>query len=109
MGDRKRDKTQDEAFHKERIESLQKQMILRDYLAMDRTVLANQRTLLAYFRTFIGLIAAGIGIIKLVEEPVFLIIGWVFVILSPIVLIAGLIQYRKVRRKYDKELYSGTK
>ena len=96
---------QDAAYHKERIESLQKQMILRDYLAMDRTVLANQRTLLAYFRTFIGLIAAGIGIIKLTDEKVLIIIGWIFVLLSPVVLVVGVIQYRKFRYKYSKELY----
>ena len=96
---------QDKEFHKERIESLQKQMILRDYLAMDRTVLANQRTMLAYFRTFIGLIAAGIGIIKLVDGIVLIVIGWLFVLLSPVALLVGVIQYRKFQRKYSKELY----
>jgi putative membrane protein len=80
-------------------------MILRDYLAMDRTVLANQRTILAYFRTFIGLIAAGIGIIKLTDETVLIIIGWIFVLLSPAVLAVGVVQYRKYRHKYSNELY----
>ena len=96
---------QDAAFHKERIESLQKQMILRDYLAMDRTVLANQRTILAYFRTFIGLIAAGIGIIKLTDELALMTIGWIFLLISPAVLLVGVIQYKKYRYKYSKELY----
>ena len=36
-------------------------MILRDFLATDRTILANERTLLAYLRTFISFFAAGIG------------------------------------------------
>lgn len=92
-------------MHRERIDSLQNEMILRDYLAMDRTVLANQRTLLAYFRTFIGLVASGIGIIKLLEVVVFNIIGWVFIGVAPFVLAMGIYQYKKFQRKYRKELY----
>ncbi|MGN0027609.1 MAG: DUF202 domain-containing protein, partial [Clostridium sp.] len=33
------------------------EMILRDFLAADRTLLANERTLLAYIRTGISLLA----------------------------------------------------
>ena len=102
---RKQREEQDEACETERIESLQKQMILRDYLAMDRTILANQRTLLAYFRTFIGLIAAGIGIVKLVDELVITVVGWAFVFISPVILWIGVVQYRKFQRKYSEDLY----
>jgi putative membrane protein len=34
-------------------------MVLRDHLALDRTVLANERTLLAYVRTALALLAGG--------------------------------------------------
>lgn len=44
-------------------------MILRDFLAADRTLLANERTLLAYIRTGISLIAVGIYLIRL--SPMF--------------------------------------
>ena len=43
-------------------------MILRDFLATDRTILANERTLLAYLRTFISFFAAGIGFVKFVDN-----------------------------------------
>lgn len=35
------------------------ELILRDYLAADRTALANERTLLSYIRTSVALAAAG--------------------------------------------------
>ena len=35
------------------------ELILRDYLAADRTTLANERTLLSYIRTSVALAAAG--------------------------------------------------
>ena len=41
------------------------EMIMRDFLAYDRTILANERTLLAYVRTAITFLAAGVTIIKI--------------------------------------------
>ena len=38
------------------------QMILRDELAVERTMLANERTLLAYLRSAVGLLIAGVSI-----------------------------------------------
>lgn len=73
-------------------------MILRDFLALDRTILANKRTLLAYLRTFIGLIAGGIGMIKLVTDGIINIVGYIFIAVSFPVLIIGLIKYIKMQR-----------
>ncbi|HOF56261.1 MAG TPA: DUF202 domain-containing protein [Prolixibacteraceae bacterium] len=39
-------------------------IILRDYLAIERTHLANERTLMAYIRTALYLILAGIAFIQ---------------------------------------------
>jgi inner membrane protein YidH len=47
------------------------EMILRDWLALDRTVLANKRTFLAYGRTSIALIALGIAFVKLIGHRFF--------------------------------------
>lgn len=77
------------------------EMILRDYLALDRTVLANERTLLAHVRTFIGALSAGIGIIKLVGTPITVVVGYILVISSPLFLIFGTIHYVKVSRKLN--------
>lgn len=95
----------DERQEQEIITELRKDMILRDYLAMDRTVLANQRTLLAYFRTFIALIAAGSGMVNLFDPPGFIVLGWVFIAASPLALVIGAWQYRKIKKRYTSELY----
>ena len=75
------------------------EMILRDYLALDRTVLANERTFLAYLRTFIGTFSAGIAMLKLMDTLVTDIIGYVFIITSPFFLIFGIIRFYKVSKK----------
>ena len=70
-----------------------KGMILRDYLALDRTILANKRTLLAYIRTFIGFLASGIGMVELLAEKIINIIGYTFIIIAVPILIMGIIEY----------------
>jgi len=73
-------------------------MIMRDYLALDRTILANRRTLLSYLRTSIGLIAGGVEMVKLLTDAVTNIIGYAFIIASIPILIVGLIEFFKMRR-----------
>ena len=43
-------------------------LILRDELAIDRTLLANERTLLAYLRSGVALLIAGVSIIHFSQE-----------------------------------------
>ncbi len=43
------------------------ELILRDYLAADRTVLANERTLMSYIRTSVALAAAGGSLIHFLD------------------------------------------
>lgn len=74
-------------------------LITRDYLAIERTRLANERTFLAYFRTFAGLLSAGFAILKLDLFRDMKLIGFVFVIVSPIILAIGLIRLLYVRKK----------
>lgn len=40
-------------------------IILRDYLAMERTRLANERTLLSYLRSSLYLLVGGIALLQL--------------------------------------------
>ena len=46
------------------------ELILRDYLAIERTKLANVRTLFSYIRTSLYLLTAGIGIFRSKVFPV---------------------------------------
>lgn len=80
--------------------SKQDKLILRDYLALDRTVLALERTFLAYARTALGLFSAGIACIKFIlDSPLIYVLGMVLVTAAPIVFIYGIVRYIAVRDK----------
>jgi len=68
-------------------------MILRDWLALDRTVLANKRTFLAYARTSIALIALGIAFVKLIDRRFFEISGFILMGIGMVVFVIGLREF----------------
>ena len=75
-------------------ELYKEELILRDFLATDRTILANERTFLAYMRTMLALVVAGISLIKLFEDPIIHVVGWIFIPLGLFTLVLGIIRYR---------------
>jgi putative membrane protein len=83
-------------------EKFEKNMILRDYLALDRTRLANMRTFLAYCRTAVGFFASGLGMIQLLDESLYFYMGSAFMGLSPFILIVGIVHYIRVQRRWSK-------
>ena len=88
----------------ENYQAFREDMILRDYLALDRTVLANERTFLAYMRTFIGTISAGVAMVRLVENSLWInSIGYLFIVASPFFLLFGILRYNSFSKKL-KEL-----
>ena len=72
-------------------------MILRDYLAADRTILANERTFLAYIRTGLTLFVAGVTFIHFFDPVLIIIMGWTFIPLGVIMLAVGAMRYRKMQ------------
>jgi len=76
-----------------------KQLTARDWLAIERTKLANERTFLAYFRTFIVFLGSGITILKLEFLTELKTFGMILSIISPIILIVGIIRLFSVKRK----------
>ena len=56
-------------------------LILRDELAIDRTLLANERTLMAYLRAGVALIIAGASIMHF-SPPGWFWLVWVSAVLS---------------------------
>lgn len=52
-------------------------LILRDQLAIDRTLLANERTLLSYLRSGVALFLAGISIIHFSHQAWFTAFGFI--------------------------------
>lgn len=80
-------------------------LITRDWLAIERTKLANERTFLAYFRTFVVFLGTGLTILKVEFFSDLKAFGIALLIISPIILIVGIIRLFKVKqtiRKYYK-------
>ena len=76
------------------------QLILRDYLAADRTILANERTFLAYIRTALTLFVAGLSFVhfKIVNSPLADgAIGALFMFIGAITFFLGLYRYNKMK------------
>jgi len=73
-------------------------LILRDILAVDRTVMANTRTFLSYIRTALTLFIAGVTFIHFFEPRILFLIGWFFVPVSGVVLLLGAIYFIKMKR-----------
>ncbi|RED49281.1 DUF202 domain-containing protein [Seonamhaeicola aphaedonensis] len=82
--------------------SKESNLITRDWLAIERTKLANERTFLAYFRTFIVFLGTGITIMKLEFFSELKAFGIVLLIISPIILVIGLIRLFYVKRIIKK-------
>jgi putative membrane protein len=61
-------------------------LILRDYLALDRTGLANERTLLSYFRLSPGLVSAGVGVAGMFWFLCATVLGYIFIGIGLLVL-----------------------
>ncbi len=79
------------------------ELFIRDHLAGYRTELANRRTLLAYFRTTLSLVAAALVFIKFWHHPLVVGLGWALLPISAIILIRGLLIYKRVRRALRRE------
>lgn len=76
-------------------------MILRDYLAYDRTRMALVRTVLAIVRTALGLFATGIGLVIAHNAVIQLYLGYVLITVAVGVLIYGAVYGLKTKYKLD--------
>ncbi|MDO9541411.1 MAG: DUF202 domain-containing protein [Kiritimatiellia bacterium] len=77
-------------------------LILRDELAIDRTLLANERTLMAYLRSGVALLIAGVSIINFSQEGWFWAIGIACIPTGIITVIVGVARYRKMNRSISR-------
>jgi putative membrane protein len=90
--------------------TVKEQLILRDRLAIDRTVLANERTLLAYVRTALTLFLVGMSFVHvpmLHPDPEFGglfygLSGWLFVSAAVVVAAVGHVRFRRFRARVPK-------
>jgi putative membrane protein len=74
------------------------ELILRDELAVDRTLLANERTLLSYLRAGVSLLIAGVSIMHFSYQGWFWTIGLACIPIGAVATIIGVSRYRRMNR-----------
>lgn len=79
-------------------------IILRDFLAMERTSLANERTLFSYIRSALYLILAGIAFLKIENFSELRWLSYSIFTFSVILAIFGIIRFLRLKNKL-KEFY----
>lgn len=73
------------------------EIILRDFLALERTKLANERTLLAYLRTSLYMLLGGIAFLQLTDFENIRWIGYAALALSIILLMIGIVRFSVIK------------
>ena len=80
-------------------------LIVRDFLARQRTKLANDRTLLAYIRTSLYFIVSGTALIKVNDLENVKELGYFSFLISVLLLILGFINFFRLKKKLRKGNY----
>jgi putative membrane protein len=73
--------------------------ILRDHLAIDRTVLANERTFLAYVRTALAFVVVGASCFKFFDSSAMDAVGGLFLAAGAVLFGIGIRRTRRVNRR----------
>jgi putative membrane protein len=77
---------------------INKDLILRERLAIQRTILANQSTFLAFLRTSMYFLIAGLSLKNVLKIENSIIIEIVLFSVSGIILLIGLVNYFKHKK-----------
>lgn len=78
--------------------------VLRDYLAIDRTILANERTLLSYLRTALAFAVVGASAIKFFDSLVYEVLGVCFILFGLMVIGVGARRFLRVRKRIEEAI-----
>ena len=81
---------------------MNKDLVLREYLALERTKLANERTLLTYIRTGLYFLVAGSTLGHLIDTVFWNRMGLPIVIIGVLITAAGFVRFVSVGRKIEK-------
>ena len=81
------------------------EVILRDYLAIERTRLANERTLLSYIRSSLYLLLGGIGLFQLKDFADFKYLAFVALGFSAIFFIIGVYRFTLLKKSLKRLYY----
>ena len=80
---------------------MNKDLVLREYLAIERTKLANETTLLAYIRTGLYFVVAGSTLGQLIQTAFWLIAGTPLIVIGALIMVAGIYRFAKVKRAIE--------
>ena len=87
---------------------INKDLILRERLALQRTILANQSTFLAFLRTSMYFFVAGLSLESLLKIENSFIIEWFLFISSFVIFCIGVLNYFKHKKMIlDNEKHIG--
>ncbi len=81
------------------------ELIVRDYLARQRTQLANDRTLLSYIRTSLYFLVSGTALIKVEDLENVKEFGYLSFAISFALLVLGFFNFFKIRKRLKKGHY----
>lgn len=77
---------------------MNKDLILREHLAIERTKLANETTLLSYVRTGLYFVVAGSTLGHLIDTIFWRLSGVPLMIIGLSIIVLGFIRYKKVAK-----------
>jgi putative membrane protein len=83
-------------------EKINQDLILREKLAIQRTILANQTTFLAFLRTAMYFLIAGLSIHSFLDLKSGIIIEMAFYAISFVILVLGSMNYLKQKKIIHK-------
>lgn len=82
-----------------------REVILRDYLAIERTRLANERTLLSYIKSSLYLLLGGITALQLQSYPELEYLGIIALVFSAIFIFIGIYRFMILKKSLKKLYY----
>jgi putative membrane protein len=77
-------------------------IILRDYLALERTRLANSRTLLSFIRTSLYMFLGGMGFLELKSLQDYFWVAYLLFSIGVFIFFYGIVSYFIFKKKFDK-------
>lgn len=80
---------------------MNKDLVLREYLAIERTKLANETTLLAYIRTGLYFMVAGSTLGYVIATEFWAVMGRPVIIIGFVIMGVGTIRYLKLRKSIE--------
>lgn len=80
---------------------MNKDLVLREYLAIERTRLANETTLLAYIRTGLYFVVAGSTLGYVVESEFWNIAGMPLILIGLVIMLLGVVRYVRLKKSIE--------